>query len=101
MAAIEGGTPPELAMAAAELGLDVLVEVHDRAELDRALRLDARLIGTNGANLTTLHADLHNTEKLSPLLPPGRIIATESGLSYPADLCPHGACVGGRSVVHD
>src|SRR5258707_15887324 len=51
MAALDDGAARELAATAAELGLDVLVEVHDRAELDRALRLDARLIGINNRDL--------------------------------------------------
>src|SRR5439155_24232630 len=54
MAAVEDGAARELAAAAAELGPDVLVEVHDRAELDRALRLDARVIGINNRDLKTL-----------------------------------------------
>src|SRR5215212_9667154 len=57
MAALDDGAASELAAAAAELGLDVLVEVHDRAELDRALRLDVRLIGINNRNLKTLKVD--------------------------------------------
>jgi indole-3-glycerol phosphate synthase len=86
MAALDDGAARELAAAAAELGLDALVEVHDRAELDRALRLDAKLIGINNRNLNTLKVDLHTTEQLAPLLPPGRIIVGESGISEPADL---------------
>src|ERR1700682_4485308 len=86
MAALDDGAARELAAAAAELGLDVLVEVHDRAELDRALRLDARLIGINNRDLKTLKVDLHTAESLAPLVPPGRIIVGESGLNEPADL---------------
>jgi indole-3-glycerol phosphate synthase len=86
MAALEDGMARELAAAAAELGLDVLVEVHDQAELDRALRLDARLIGINNRDLKTLKVDLHTAETLAPLVPPGRIIVGESGLNEPADL---------------
>src|SRR6266700_3910340 len=72
MAALDDGEARELAAAAAELGLDVLVEVHDRAELDRALRLDTRLIGINNRDLKTLKVDLHTTENLAPLVPPDR-----------------------------
>jgi len=86
MAALEDGMARELAAAAAELGLDVLVEVHDQAELDRALRLDARLIGINNRDLKTLKVDLHTAETLAPLVPPGRVIVGESGLNEPADL---------------
>jgi indole-3-glycerol phosphate synthase len=85
MAALEDGMARELAAAAAELGLDVLVEVHDQAELDRALRLDARLIGINNRDLKTLKVDLHTAETLAPLVR-GRIIVGESGLNEPADL---------------
>src|SRR5260221_9736098 len=86
MAALDDGMARELAATAAELGLDVLVEVHDRAELDRALRLDARLIGINNRDLKTLKVDLRTTEELAPLVPPGQLIVGESGISEPADL---------------
>src|SRR5438067_2776620 len=85
MAALDDGEARELTAAAAELGLDVLVEVHDRAELDRALRLNARLIGINNRDLKTLKVDLQTTEALAPLVPPGRIIVGESGIGGPAD----------------
>jgi indole-3-glycerol phosphate synthase len=86
MAALEDASAHELAAAAAELGLDVLVEVHDRAELDRALVLDARLIGINNRDLKTLKVDLSTAEKLAPLVPRDRIVVGESGLGAPADL---------------
>jgi indole-3-glycerol phosphate synthase len=86
MAALDDHTARELVATAAELGLDVLVEVHDRTELDRALRLDARLIGINNRDLKTLKVDLHTAESLAPLVPPGRVIVGESGLNEPADL---------------
>ena len=98
MAALEEGEARELAATAAELGLDVLVEVHDRAELDRALRLDARLIGINNRNLKTLKVDLHTAESLAPLVPPGRIIVGESGLNEPANL-DRLAAVGARCFL--
>jgi indole-3-glycerol phosphate synthase len=86
MAALEDGKARELAAIAAGLGLDVLVEVHDRAELDRALRLDVRLVGINNRNLKTLKVDLGTTESLAPSVPPGRLIVGESGIYDPADL---------------
>ena len=98
MAALEDSEARELTATAAELGLDVLVEVHDRAELDRALRLDARLIGINNRNLKTLKVDLHTAESLAPLAPPGRIIVGESGLNEPADL-DRLAAVGARCFL--
>src|SRR5438874_11198973 len=98
MAALDDATARELAAAAAELGLDVLVEVHDRAELDRALRLDGRLIGINNRDLKTLKVNLLTAEDLAPLVPPGRIIVGESGLNEPADL-DRLAAVGARCFL--
>ena len=69
MAALRDDEARELSALAKDLGMDVLVEVHDRAELDRALRLDARLIGINNRNLKTLKVDLATTEELAPLVP--------------------------------
>src|SRR5438105_7867061 len=91
MAALDDGAAREVAALAAELGLDVLVEVHDRTELDRALRLDTRLIGINNRDLKTLKVDLRTAENLAPLVPPGRVIVGESGLNEPADLDRLGA----------
>jgi len=86
VAALDDALARELAAAATDLGLDILVEVHDRGELDRALRLDARLIGINNRDLKTLKVDLHTTVELAPLVPPGRLIVGESGIYDPADL---------------
>ena len=98
MAALDDALAGELAAAAAELGLDVLVEVHDRAELDRGLRLDTRLVGINNRNLKTLKVDLHTTEELAPLVPPGRTIVGESGIYEPEDL-DRLAAVGARCFL--
>jgi indole-3-glycerol phosphate synthase len=86
MAALDDAAARELAAIAAELDLDILVEVHDRSELDRALRLETRLIGINNRDLKTLQVDLHTTEQLAPLVPLGRIVVGESGIYEPADL---------------
>jgi len=86
MAALDDAEAAALAAAAAEQGMDVLVEVHDRAELDRALRLGTPLIGINNRNLKTLSIDLSVTEKLAAVVPPDRIVVSESGLYAPADL---------------
>jgi indole-3-glycerol phosphate synthase len=92
MAALDDDMARALAAAATELRLDVLVEVHNRAELDRALRLDTKLIGINNRDLKTLKVDLHTTEQLASLVPPGRIIVGESGITEPADLDRLAAC---------
>jgi indole-3-glycerol phosphate synthase len=86
MAALEDDHAAELAAVAREQGMDVLVEVHDEAELDRALRVDARLIGVNNRNLKTLQVDLAVTERLAPRLPADRLLVAESGLYTPEDL---------------
>jgi indole-3-glycerol phosphate synthase len=86
MAALDDGLAVELEAAALELGLDVLVEVHDRAELDRALRLKTPLIGINNRNLKTLKTDLATTVELSSGLPADRLAVSESGLQSPVDL---------------
>jgi indole-3-glycerol phosphate synthase len=86
VAALDDGMARELAATARELGLDVLVEVHDRAELDRARCLDSRLIGINNRNLKTLQVDLKTTEELAPLVPRDRVVVGESGIYDPADL---------------
>ena len=86
MAALEDETATTLESLAHELGMDVLVEVHNRAELDRALQLRSRLIGINNRNLKTLSVDLATTEELAGNVPADRIVVSESGLAAPEDL---------------
>ncbi len=86
MAALDDSQAAELADAARHYGMDVLVEVHDRPELDRALTIDLPLVGVNNRNLKTLSIDLATTEELAPHVPPGRMLVAESGLYSPADL---------------
>jgi indole-3-glycerol phosphate synthase len=86
MAAVDDGCAAELEAAAAALGLDALVEVHDEEELERALRLKSRLIGINNRNLKTFETTLATCERLARLIPPGRVIVGESGIFSPDDL---------------
>jgi molybdenum cofactor biosynthesis protein MoaC len=86
MAVLSDAAARELAAAAAELGLDVLAEVHDQSELERALLLGARLVGINNRNLKTLSVDLATTEMLAPQVPTDRIVVAESGIRDPDDL---------------
>ena len=86
LAALSDTAARELAATAAEYGLDVLAEVHDQGELERALLLGAKLIGINNRNLKTLSVDLKTTEELAPLVPPDRITIGESGIRKPGDL---------------
>ena len=86
MAALSDATASELAATAAEHRLDLLAEVHDGAELDRALRLGVRMIGINNRNLKTLVTDLATTERLAPEVPADRIVVAESGIRRAEDL---------------
>jgi indole-3-glycerol phosphate synthase len=86
MAALSDQQAAELHGAAAGWDMDTLVEVHDEAELRRALRLPARLIGINNRNLKTLAVDLSTAERLAPLVGHDRLVVAESGLATPADL---------------
>lgn len=86
VAALEDGRMQELNAAARELGLDVLVEVHDAPELERALKLDTQLIGINNRDLTTFNTTLETTTSLLPEVPSGRVVVTESGIAGPDDV---------------
>ena len=86
MACLDDGLAAGLARLAHDWGMDVLVEVHDAAELDRALAIDSDLVGVNNRNLKTLAVDLATTEQLAPLVPKDRVLVAESGLGSPADL---------------
>jgi indole-3-glycerol phosphate synthase len=86
MGAVDDGTAKTLEDEARGWGLDVLLEVHDEAELERALRLNSRLIGINNRDLKTFETTLAVSERLARRIPAGRVIIGESGISAPADL---------------
>ena len=86
VAALEDAEMAEIEAAALERGMDVLVEVHDEAEMERAARLRSRLIGVNNRDLRTFRTDLAATERLAPLAPEGTLLVAESGINAHADL---------------
>jgi indole-3-glycerol phosphate synthase len=86
VAALEDDRMAELEAAALERGMDVLVEVHDEAEMDRAARLRTRLVGINNRDLKTFRTDLAISERLAPYAPDGTLLVAESGITSHADL---------------
>jgi indole-3-glycerol phosphate synthase len=86
LAALDDAQAADLEAIATELGMDVLVEVHNRDELHRALRLRTPLIGINNRNLKTLQTDLSVTDELAANLPADRFLIAESGIRTPADI---------------
>jgi indole-3-glycerol phosphate synthase len=86
MAALSDAQALELEEVARHLDMDVLAEVHDRAELDRALGLQTTLIGINNRNLKTLKTDIETTLQLAQHVPPDRILITESGIRNNIDV---------------
>lgn len=85
-ACLDDALMAELEAQAHALGMAVLVEVHDGAELERALRLKTRLVGVNNRNLRTFEVSLGTTLALIPQVPAERLLVTESGISAPADV---------------
>lgn len=86
VAALDDGAMVEIEAAALEQGLDVLVEVHDEAEMERALKhLRSKLIGVNNRNLKTFEVDLATTERLAGLVPDDVLLVCESGIGSHAD----------------
>jgi indole-3-glycerol phosphate synthase len=85
MAMVGDALASDLMEAARAHGMDVLVEVHDAAEMARAAALEADLIGVNNRNLRTFEVDLAITEQLAAAAPPGALLVTESGIFTPGD----------------
>ena len=92
VAALDDGAMAEIEAAALERGMDVLVEVHNEAEMERAARLQSRLIGINNRDLKRFVTDLGATERLAPLAPEGALLVSESGINSHADLVRLARC---------
>ncbi|AYR26049.1 indole-3-glycerol-phosphate synthase [Herbaspirillum rubrisubalbicans] len=86
VAALDHGLMADLEACAHELGMSVLVEVHDSAELDAALKLKTRLLGINNRNLRTFETTLDTTLNLLPRIPPEKLVVTESAIATPDDV---------------
>ena len=86
MATLSDAQAAELEATALHYGMDALIEVHDRAELERASALKSPLIGINNRNLNSFEVTLDTTRQLARHVPEGRLIVSESGLNIPADL---------------
>jgi indole-3-glycerol phosphate synthase len=98
VAALSDAQMAEIEAAAIAQGMDVLVEVHDEAEMARAAHLQSRLIGVNNRDLKRFVTDLATTERLAPLAPEGTLLVSESGINSHADLTRLAPC-GARTFL--
>ena len=98
VAALDDGVMAEIEAAAIEHGMDVLIEVHNEAEMDRAARLRSRLIGVNNRDLKRFVTDLATTQRLAPLAPEGTLLVSESGINSHTDLVRLSGC-GARTFL--
>jgi indole-3-glycerol phosphate synthase len=98
LACLDDELAHELDAVAHQYGMDVLLEVHDEAELERAIKLASPLIGINNRNLKTLETDLGTTRRLAPRVPRDRVAVCESGLKTASDLAAMAEC-GARAFL--
>ena len=98
VAALEDSQMQEIEAAAIERGMDVLVEVHDETEMERASALRSRLIGVNNRDLRSFVTDMGTTERLAPLAPQGALLVGESGINSHKD-CQRLAGSGVRTFL--
>lgn len=105
-AALDDVVLRDLADVARDLHMDVLLEVHDEDELERALQVSTPMLGINNRNLKTFHTDLAVTERLLPMIPADRLVVAESGIRTRQDICRlqkagAGAFLIGESLVRE
>jgi indole-3-glycerol phosphate synthase len=106
VAALDGGELAAFHQLAEEVGLDALVEIHDEAELERAMAVGARLVGVNQRDLVTFQVDTARAVRMAPLMPTGVVRVAESGITGPADAAVlaeagyHAVLVGESLVTH-
>lgn len=98
VAALEDDQMRDLLDLTHELGMTALIEVHNEAELERALKQDVKVIGVNNRDLRTFSVDLETTERMAKLVPEGTVLVAESGLKTPLDVHRAGK-LGAQAVL--